>query len=114
MTDMKPLARRSPQAARALKPSPADLEAGAFPAVRMRRNRMHAWSRRLLAEHALSSADLIWPLFVAEGSDARTPVASMPGVDRISVDLAVSAAREAAALKISRHRPLPLYRSQIA
>jgi porphobilinogen synthase len=100
MTDMKPLARRSPQAARALKPSPAALEAGAFPAVRMRRNRMHAWSRRLLAEHVLSSADLIWPLFVAEGSDARTPVASMPGVDRLSVDLAVSAAREAAALKI--------------
>jgi porphobilinogen synthase len=71
-----------------------------LPAVRMRRNRMHAWSRRLLAEHVLSSADLIWPLFVAEGSDARTPVASMPGVDRLSVDLAVSAAREAAALKI--------------
>jgi porphobilinogen synthase len=98
MTDMKPLARQTAQPARSLKDSPG--EAGNFPAVRLRRNRMHAWSRRMLAENALTSADLIWPLFVSEGTSARTPVDSMPGVDRISVDLAVAAAREAQALGI--------------
>ena len=98
MTEMKPLARRSPQPARAPKEAPG--EAGSFPAVRLRRNRMHAWSRRLVAENVLTSADLIWPLFVSEGNSTRAPVASMPGVERISVDLAVAAAREAAALGI--------------
>ncbi|HEU0160489.1 MAG TPA: porphobilinogen synthase [Hyphomicrobiaceae bacterium] len=98
MTEMKPLARRSPQAARALKEPPG--EAGSFPAVRLRRNRMHGWSRRLVAENVLTSADLIWPLFVSEGNGTRAPVASMPGVERISVDLAVAAAREAAVLGI--------------
>jgi porphobilinogen synthase len=98
MTDMKPLARRSPQPARALKE--ASGEAGTFPAVRLRRNRMRGWSRRLVAENVLTSADLIWPLFVTEGNSTRAPIASMPGVERISVDLAVAAAREAAALGI--------------
>jgi porphobilinogen synthase len=98
MTEMKPLARRSPQPARSLKEPPG--EAGSFPAVRLRRNRMHGWSRRLVAETVLSSADLIWPLFVSEGNSTRAPVASMPGVERISVDLAVAAAREAAGLGI--------------
>jgi porphobilinogen synthase len=98
MTEMKPLARRSPQPARCLKEPPG--EAGSFPAVRLRRNRMHGWSRRLVAENVLTSADLIWPLFVSEGNSTRAPVASMPGVERISVDLAVAAAREAAGLGI--------------
>jgi porphobilinogen synthase len=98
MTEMKPLARQSPQGARPLKEAPG--EAGSFPAVRLRRNRMRAWSRRLVAENVLTSADLIWPLFVSEGNSTRAPVASMPGVDRISVDLAVAAAREAVALGI--------------
>jgi len=98
MTEMKPLARRSPQPARALKDTPA--EAGAFPSVRLRRNRMRAWSRRMVAQNVLTSADLIWPLFISEGSSTRTPVHSMPGVDRISVDLAVAAAREAEAVGI--------------
>jgi porphobilinogen synthase len=98
MTEMKPLARRSPQPARSLKEPPG--EAGSFPAVRLRRNRMHGWSRRLVAENVLTSADLIWPLFVSEGNSTRAPVASMPGVERISVDLAVAAAREAAGLGI--------------
>jgi porphobilinogen synthase len=97
MTEMKPLARRSAQPARAAKESQPELSAGAFPAVRLRRNRMRAWSRRLVAENVLSAADLIWPMFVCEGRNTRTPVDSMPGVDRISVDLAVAAARDAAA-----------------
>ena len=78
----------------------SDLAPSAFPAVRMRRNRKANWSRRLVQENALSPADLIWPLFVTEGIAKRTPVASMPGVDRLSIDLAVETAREAAALGI--------------
>ncbi|MFZ0852199.1 MAG: porphobilinogen synthase [Hyphomicrobiaceae bacterium] len=100
MSDRKPLARPGLQPARPLGPVPDPLEAGAFPAVRLRRNRRYAWSRRLVAEHVLTASDLIWPIFVAEGTGRRTPVESMPGVDRLSVDLAVSAAREAAALGI--------------
>jgi porphobilinogen synthase len=73
---------------------------GAYPLVRMRRNRRTAWSRRLVAEHTLSSGDLIWPLFVIEGKSAREPVPSMPGVERLSVDLIVEAAREAEGLGI--------------
>jgi len=72
----------------------------AFPATRMRRLRRHDWSRRLVAEHALSPADFIWPLFVADGSKTRTPVPSMPGVDRLTVDLLAGAAEEAASLGI--------------
>jgi porphobilinogen synthase len=66
----------------------------------MRRNRRTRWSRRLMAEHTLTPADLIWPMFVVEGRGVREPVPSMPGVERLSVDLAVAAAGEAAALGI--------------
>jgi porphobilinogen synthase len=76
------------------------LAAGAFPAVRMRRNRRALWARRLVSETSLSAADLVWPLFVIEGKGNREPVASMPGVERLSVDLIVEAAREAEALGI--------------
>jgi porphobilinogen synthase len=72
----------------------------AFPHLRMRRLRRHEWSRRLVAECTLSAADFIWPLFVIEGEKKREPVASMPGVDRLSVDLAVEAAETAAKLGI--------------
>src|ERR1700689_110241 len=72
----------------------------AFPATRMRRLRRHDWSRRLVAEHALSPADFIWPLFLADGTKTRTPVPSMPGVDRLTVDLLAGAAEEAASLGI--------------
>jgi len=73
---------------------------GQFPDVRMRRNRKAPWSRELVAEHRLSASDLIWPLFVIEGENRRVPVASMPGVERFSVDLIVEAAREAVTLGI--------------
>ena len=66
-----------------------------FPVIRMRRVRRHDWSRRLVAESVLTPADFIWPLFVIDGENIRQPVASMPGVDRLSVDLAVEAAKEA-------------------
>ena len=57
-----------------------------YPALRLRRTRAAAWSRRLHAETVLTPADLIWPLFVAEGEGAEEPNASLPGVSRWSVD----------------------------
>ncbi len=59
---------------------------GAFPATRMRRNRRDGWTRRLVAENRLSVDDLIWPVFVIEGSNRVTEVASMPGVVRVTLD----------------------------
>ena len=59
---------------------------GAFPAVRPRRMRRDAFSRRLMSEHRLTADDLIYPVFVREGEGRREPVASMPGVERLSVD----------------------------
>ncbi|PCJ71482.1 MAG: porphobilinogen synthase [Rhodobiaceae bacterium] len=70
-----------------------------FPSIRMRRNRRHDWSRRLVSENQLSVDDLIWPLFVFEGT-GRQAVATMPGVDRLSIDEAVRAAEEAYKLGI--------------
>ena len=66
----------------------------------MRRLRRHDWTRRLVAENTLSAADFIWPVFVIDGDNRREPVASMPGVERLSVDLVVKAAKDAACLGI--------------
>ena len=68
--------------------------------VRMRRNRSADWARRMVREHVLTTDDLIWPLFVMDGEKARQPVASMPGVERLSVDEIARAAAQAAELKI--------------
>ena len=76
------------------------LPAAAFPATRLRRTRMPGWSRRMVAENTLSPADLIWPLFVVEGTNKRDAVATMPGVERLSIDLIVKAAEEAVRLRI--------------
>src|ERR1700732_4507342 len=57
--------------------------------VRPRRNRKAEWARRLVRENVLTTDDLIWPLFVVDGHNRRSAVASMPGVDRLSVDQAV-------------------------
>jgi porphobilinogen synthase len=67
---------------------------------RMRRNRRTDWSRRLVRESTLTVDDLIWPIFIVEGSAVREPIASMPGVERLSVDQAVVAAQQAVALGI--------------
>ena len=69
-----------------------------FPALRMRRTRQTPWSRRLVAQNVLTPADLIWPMFVVEGKNTRVPVASMPGVERLSIDLILEQAREAVRL----------------
>ncbi len=71
-----------------------------YPHLRMRRLRRHDWTRRLVAENTLSVADLIWPLFIIEGENRREAVPSMPGVERLSIDLAVAAAKEAESLGI--------------
>jgi porphobilinogen synthase len=73
---------------------------GQYPRVRMRRNRRDDWTRRLVAENALSVNDLIWPLFVHEGDNRREAVPSMPGVERLSPDLIADAASQAADLGI--------------
>jgi len=69
-------------------------------AIRPRRNRRAEWARRLVREHVLTTDDLIWPLFLVEGTRVRAPVASMPDVERLSVDEAVRAAERAAKLTI--------------
>ncbi len=63
-----------------------------FPTTRMRRMRANEFSRRLMRETSLSPADLIWPVFVLEGDNAVEPVASMPGVDRMTIDHLLPAA----------------------
>ena len=68
--------------------------------IRPRRNRKAEWARRMVRENVLTTNDLIWPLFVSDGQNKRTPVASMPGVDRLSVDQAVREAERAARLDI--------------
>ena len=74
--------------------------AAPFPTTRLRRNRRDLWSRRLVAEHRLDAADLIWPVFVLDGHDRREPVASMPGVERLTIDRLLPALSEAAGLGI--------------
>jgi porphobilinogen synthase len=69
-------------------------------AIRPRRNRRAEWARRLVREHVLTTDDLIWPLFVVDGTNVRAAVASMPDVERLSVDQAVRAAERAANLAI--------------
>lgn len=71
-----------------------------FPASRLRRMRRDDFSRRMMRETLLTPADLIWPVFVLEGEGQRETVASMPGVERLSIDLLIEEAREAHELGI--------------
>ena len=72
----------------------------AYPYARPRRLRASPWVRRLVAETTLTPADLVWPLIVHDGKEDRVPVASMPGVSRLSPKAAAEAAKEAHALGI--------------
>lgn len=78
--------------------------AGASPAldltVRPRRNRKAEWARRMVRENVLTTDDLIWPLFLIDGNNKREQVASMPGIERLSVDQAVREAERAMKLTI--------------
>ena len=71
-----------------------------FPSTRMRRNRRTDWLRRLVRENLPGVDDLIWPVFVVDGTNIREPIDSMPGVDRLSIDLMVDAVGVAADLGI--------------
>ena len=73
---------------------------GQYPSTRMRRNRMTAFSRRLVAETRLDTADLIWPLFVIEGQNMAEPIDAMPGVFRYSIDQLLQQAAKAVELTI--------------
>ena len=72
----------------------------AFPAARLRRNRASDFSRRLVRENQLSPGNLIYPVFVLEGESQREQVPSMPGVERLSIDLLVGQAAELVELGI--------------
>ena len=73
---------------------------GSFPAVRMRSNRYDAWTRRLVAENTLTVDDLIWPIFVQEGTNGESAVASMPRVKRVTVDRLPAHVEEAVKLGV--------------
>ena len=74
--------------------------ASQFPAVRMRRMRKDAFSRAMMRENVVTPADLIYPVFILDGKDQRQQVASMPGVERLSVDLLLPVAEECVRLGI--------------
>jgi porphobilinogen synthase len=74
--------------------SPLDLP------VRLRRNRRADWARRLVRENVLTTDDMIYPMFVTEGSTRRVPIGSMPGIERLSIDEVAREAERAAQLSI--------------
>ena len=85
---------------------------GPFPLTRMRRLRASAFSRALVRETTLTPADLIFPVFVLEGSGQREAIASMPGIERLSIDLLVQQARELQQLGIPAVALFPVVGAQ--
>jgi porphobilinogen synthase len=85
---------------------------GLFPQTRLRRLRANEFSRRLVRESALSPADLIFPVFILEGSNQREAIASMPGMERLSVDLLVEQARDIQQLGIPAIALFPVVESE--
>jgi len=73
---------------------------GQFPAVRMRRARLQPWCRDMVAEHGLRPEHLVWPVFIRDGEKLEIPMAAMPGVMRMSVDVLVEKAKHAQSLGI--------------
>jgi porphobilinogen synthase len=71
-----------------------------FPAIRMRRMRKDAFSRAMMQENIITPADLIYPVFIQEGQNLRTPVGSLPGVERLSIDQLLHVAEDTVALGI--------------
>ena len=86
---------------------------GSFPSTRLRRLRRFEWSRRLTTENHLSIDDLIWPVFICEGEHHREAVPSMPGVERLSIDLCVEAIGEAIVLGIPAVALFPATKSEL-
>ena len=87
-------------------------ERGPFPQTRMRRLRASAFSRSLVRETGLTPADFIFPVFVLEGSGQREPIPSMPGIERLSIDLLVQQARELVQLGIPAIALFPVVGSE--
>ena len=79
---------------------PTALPYSQYPAVRMRRMRKDAFSRAMVRENVLTPSDLIYPVFILEGENQREAILSMPGVERLSVDLLLGVAEECVALGI--------------
>lgn len=88
------------------------MEQNQFPASRMRRMRFQEFSRRLMRENQLSTADLISPLFVIEGNNRQEAVSSMPGVSRLSVDLLLKEAETLLNLGVPAVALFPVIDSQ--
>lgn len=72
----------------------------AYPQTRMRRNRSEEWLRRMVREHEVTPADLIWPTFVQEGENTRTPITSLPGAHRLTIDCLIEDVKRVKALGI--------------
>mgnify|MGYP005693649921 CR=1 FL=1 len=72
-----------------------------FPQTRLRRNREKPFVRRLVAENRLTADDLIYPMFIIDGKNQRSAVKSMPGIERLSIDLAVKEVESLAALGLN-------------
>ena len=83
----------------------------AYPSIRMRRLRRDAFSRNMVRETSLSAANLIWPVFVIEGEQRTQAIASMPGVERVSIDILIERAREAASLGVGAIALFPVIES---
>src|SRR4051812_28588666 len=81
--------------------------------MRPRRNRADAWTRRLVAENRLTTDDLILPVFALDGENRREPVASMPGVERLSLDLLTAYVAEAVDLGIPAVALFPVTPSEL-
>ncbi|NCP63439.1 MAG: porphobilinogen synthase [Paraglaciecola sp.] len=84
-----------------------------FPANRLRRMRKQEFTRRMMAEHHLTTADLIYPMFVLDGSNQREPIASMPGIERLSIDLLVAEAQLLVKLGIPAIALFPVTAAQL-
>ena len=87
------------------------MTASTYPTHRLRRLRRDAFSRNMVRETSLSAANLIWPVFVIEGEKRTQAIPSMPGVERVSIDLLVERAREAAALGVAAIALFPVIES---
>jgi porphobilinogen synthase len=83
-----------------------------FPASRLRRMREHDFSRRLMAEHQLTVNDLIYPMFIVEGDNKREAIASMPGIERLSLDLLLEEAKQLVELGIPAIALFPVTASE--
>ena len=81
---------------------------GNFPATRLRRNRSASWIRGLVRENKLNVEDLIWPIFIQDGSQERTSIPSMPGIERLNINGLKKSLREAVKLGISAIAIFPL------